>query len=212
MAPIKYFTASTAPDGLVLTSRSSYPYEITLPPSSFLYEDLTFPSQLSFLNGNWDLAFEGGYLSYFTVSPTGILTLRVVDSWLQLIPMEAPMDTYGLEISFQADPGNLLCPSPNTELISFLTTNYASEEIPYPWTWEIAQNRANGLIGDMNPYVTNYLVAAQPFPDVIVNIQGELVDVQATWSTPTEAIFEMRLGLDGLALSLGESWPPPPPA
>lgn len=205
-----YYGTNLKPDGSVITFTGEAYEPGLLPNGCFFPSQLVFPPELSTFGGDWYAAWESRLLLFFTLNSSN-LVLRNVEYWTSLLPTEAPFDPMFIDVKFSAEDNYYRFPyeSPYTD---FLTTNYSAQEVPYTWDWTFAQDRANDLISQMSPYVTNYLVMGQPFPTDITAIQANLMDVQSTYSTPNEAVEAMGLGLPGLALSLGQQWPPANPS
>lgn len=166
---------------------------------------------LSGLCQNWVEAIEKGYHRFFTVDTfTGSTSLIPISSWV--VEKDNEMTTSRVVLT-DGLGSHVIYPYPDFQgIITILQSNYSASEIPFEYTWPQAQAYADNLLIGVQPYISDYLVAGQPFDSSITTVWDNLKDVSSNYTTPEEAISEMQGGLNGIAISLGQSWPPVDPS
>lgn len=171
-------------------------------------ESVPFPSELSGISDSWVDACDRSFSGLFTLDPlTYQPSLVPISSWTK------PLSLYGVANRLRWTYGgveNLWVGSPADE--SFFSSAYPSQESPYAYSWDEAEVLSTLLQNEMTADLNSYLISGTPLDPVFAALNNTLNDLQGTYSTPTEAVEAMQGGLTSLALSLGQSWPPPDPA
>lgn len=98
--------------------------------------------------------------------------------------------------------------SPQVDL--FFSLAYPDEYAIGPMTWETIKERGKDIIGsELTPYVTSSIVTNTPIDPSVTAVQAVCVNPEDTYETPLEALPHFQGGAAGIALNLGDPWPPP---
>jgi hypothetical protein len=178
-------------------------------------DEVQVPTAISSSIGSsdWSQAVESGLCIFYDYnSGTKQLSLRSIDNWFLNLDFYEPED---LEYHFTFSDGSgltdqFLIRSDVTTL--FLGEAYPEQEIEMPISWEQIEIVGRNLLSGLTPYVNSYVITSTPFDSSLISVQSACANPQGTYGAPSEAFVHFRLGLPGVALSVGASWPPPLPS
>lgn len=199
-------------DSVIITGWCDNPYydPIFPPPSTIPESEVELPPVLQGIYGNWETAIESGFLSFYSYnSSTKTLEQVPINFWY------SNTSTVGTEdlddpnnILYSYLPGGRVYANVSPDSHQFFSLAYPAQQVDQPLTWESASYSGKSVIAAMLIYLAAYTAVNQPVPDSLTQIYLRAAFPQEYYDTPQEAINVYRLGPDGVALTLGESWPP----
>lgn len=180
-----------------------------IPSSSTPSELVALPSPLNQFCSNWNEAFQSG-LTQFYVAPATSTVLQLVPITSYYYPVSA-YDTDPLYIIVVKRPGETDWYGEETPVVrSFFTQAYPGKEIDPPLTWDDIKRRGLDIIGqELTPYVNSSVITGEPIDPSVIAVQAVCADPESEYVSPMDALPNFQQGAAGVALNLGQSWPPP---
>lgn len=204
-------------ENTIITGMGTDPYrdENNPPPNTVLLSAVTMPPELdAIFQGDWESALQSGFVCLYSFNPSlSTLELIPVDSWYSRYPLEGTEDLDNPNnITYTTSTGRVGFVD---SLLSyqFFTGAYPTVEVNMPISWDQMRVVGRNIIsGELGLYSNAYIITNTPMPSNLQAVYATCSNPESSYTTPEEAWISMRQGAPGVALSLGESWPPALPS
>lgn len=179
-----------------------------IPQGSYNTADVPLPSPLSSLFPNWNEAIQSGLTSFYYVSQQEIeFFLLPIESYYFPVSAWEPEPLLTITVDFGGGEFRYLEQSDVNTL--FFQLAYPTKLVNPPLSWEDLTNRGKQIIAlDLAPYANSSVITGDPVDSSVVFVQNVCVNPESQYDSPMEALPDFQRGAAGIALSLGQPWPP----
>lgn len=181
--------------------------DFQIPYGDISIEGLAIPSPLDSIVNNWADVFNYQLSPFLQFDSSDQLSFIPVSSWYTPYNLDSVEPYQVAYIERTNYPGVQI--ASNIQILDLLQSQYTLQEVAAPLTWQMINDRCIQIISSLSLYVTNSLAAGLPISASVTNVNNVCADPEGYWSSPEEALIYVRLGAEGVSLSLGQSWPPP---
>ena len=188
--------------GEVATNSPSF----VIPSGAIYTEALPLPVPLNGIVDNWSEAFDYQLNQFYRADNDLNLFLKPITNWYQLGTLYGEEEINWVKINFTGMQALYYQLTP--QLQSLLNVGYPGKEVQAPLTWEQIQERGVTIINELTPWVNSAVITGTPVDPSVVAVQEVAANPQGYYTSPYQAAPYFRLGAAGVALNLGEPWPP----